>query len=40
VSCILGGAQAPASNHHFKLFSREVNAAVPRPEDARPLKWS
>jgi hypothetical protein len=39
VACILGGAQAPASNRHFKQFSREVNAALPRPEAAWPLKW-
>ena len=40
MACILGEAQAPASNHHFKLFSREVNAALPRPEASCPLKWS
>ena len=40
VACILGGAQAPTSNRHFKQFSREGNVALPRPEASRPLKWS
>jgi hypothetical protein len=40
VACILGGAQAPASNRIFKQFSREVNAALPRLEAVCPLKWS
>ena len=40
VACILGGAQAPLSNRHFKRFSRELNAALPRVEASQPLKWS
>ena len=40
IACILGGAQAPASNRIFKQFSREVNAALPKLEAARLLKWS
>ncbi|XP_073355236.1 uncharacterized protein [Aegilops tauschii subsp. strangulata] len=39
VAFILGGAQAPPSNRHFKQFSREVNAGLPEPADAKPLKW-
>ena len=40
VACILGGAQAPTSNCIFKQFTREVNAALPKSEAMRPLKWS
>jgi hypothetical protein len=40
IACILGAAQAPASHRIFKQFSREVNAALPRLEASRPLKWS
>ena len=39
-ACILGGAQAPRSNRHLKQLSRGVNAVLPEPEAARPLKWS
>lgn len=39
ISCILGGSQAPTSNQHFKLLTREV--AVARPGVPSPkLKWS
>ena len=40
MACILGRAQAPLSNRHFKQFAHEVNAALPRPEASQPLKWS
>ena len=40
VACILGGAQAPPSNRHFKQFSREVNVALVVLESANRLKWS
>ncbi|KAI4972886.1 hypothetical protein ZWY2020_003811 [Hordeum vulgare] len=40
VASILGGAQTPASNHAFKQFAREVNVALPKPEEMRPLNWS
>jgi hypothetical protein len=40
IACILGGVHAPASNRLFKQFFREVNAALPRPDASRPLKWS
>ena len=40
VACILGGSQAPTFVRHFKQLSREVYAALPRLEVARPLKWS
>src|SRR4051812_34742438 len=40
IACILGGAQAPASQHIFKQFTREVNAVLPRLEATRPLRWS
>ena len=36
----MGGAQAPASQRVFKQFAREVNAALPRLEATRPLRWS
>ena len=36
----MGGAQAPASQRIFKQFAREVNAALPRLEATRPLRWS
>ena len=36
----MGGAQAPASQRIFKQFTREVNAALPRLEATRPLRWS
>ena len=39
IACILGGAQAPASNRVFKQFSREVNADLPKLEATRPRKW-
>ena len=32
--------QAPASQRIFKKFSREVNAALPKLEATRPLRWS
>src|SRR4051812_44551994 len=40
IACILGGAQAPASQRIFKQFAREVNAALPKLEATRPLGWS
>ncbi|XP_045083744.2 uncharacterized protein [Aegilops tauschii subsp. strangulata] len=40
ITCILGGAQAPASQRIFKQFAREVNAVLPRLEATRPLRWS
>ena len=40
MTCILGGAQAPASQHVFKHFSREVNATLPKLEAMCPLRWS
>ena len=40
IACILGGAQAPLSNRHFKKFSREVSVVLPRIEASQPLKWS
>ena len=39
-ACILGGAEAPASQRIFKQFAREVNAVLPRLEATRPLRWS
>ena len=39
-ACILGGAQAPSSNRHFKQLAREIAAALPGVEASRPLKWS
>ena len=36
----MGGAEAPASECIFKQFAREVNAALPKLEATRPLKWS
>ena len=36
----LGGAQAPASQLIFKQFALEVNAALPKLEATRPLRWS
>ena len=36
----MGGAQAPASQRIFKQFAREVNAALPKLEATRPLRWS
>ena len=38
IACILGGAQAPASQRIFKQFAREVNAVLPRLEATRPLR--
>jgi hypothetical protein len=38
-ACLLGGAQAPLSNHHFKQLSREIAAAQPNINSHR-LKWS
>ena len=40
IACILGGAQAPLSNRHFKKVSQEINAVLPRIEVSQPLKWS
>src|SRR5664279_4286575 len=40
LACILGGAQAPISNRHFKQLTREINAALPGVGTAKPLKWS
>ncbi|KAM3227037.1 hypothetical protein ACQJBY_059158 [Aegilops geniculata] len=40
IACILGGAQAPASQRIFKQFAREVNAVLPKLEATRPLRWS
>jgi len=40
MACILGGAQAPISNRHFKQLTREINAALPGVEASKPLKWS
>ena len=39
-ACILGGAQAPSSNRHFKQIAHEICAALPGVEASRPLKWS
>ena len=36
----MGEAQAPASQRIFKQFAREVNAALPKLEATRPLRWS
>jgi hypothetical protein len=38
-ACVLGGAQAPLSNHHFKQLSREIAVAQPDVNSHR-LKWS
>jgi hypothetical protein len=38
-ACLLGGAQAPLSNCHFKQLSREIVAAQPNVNSHR-LKWS
>ena len=40
IACILGGAQAIASQRIFKQFAREVNAILPKLEATRPLRWS
>ncbi|XP_073366519.1 uncharacterized protein [Aegilops tauschii subsp. strangulata] len=40
IACILGGAQAPASQRIFKQVAREVNAALPRLEATCMLMWS
>ena len=40
IACILGGAQAPASQRIFKQFAHEVNAVLPRLEATCPLRWS
>ena len=40
IACILGGAQAPASQRIFKQSAREVNVVVPKLEATRPLRWS
>ena len=40
IACILDGSQALASHRVFKQFAREVNAALPKLEATRPLKWS
>jgi hypothetical protein len=38
-ACLLGGAQAPLSNHHFKQLSREIAVAQPNAGN-RLMKWS
>jgi hypothetical protein len=38
-ACLLGGAQAPLSNCHFKQLSREIAAAQPNAGN-RLMKWS
>jgi hypothetical protein len=38
-ACLLGGAQAPLSNHHFKQLSQEIAAAQPSASN-RLMKWS
>jgi hypothetical protein len=38
-ACLLGGAQAPLSNRHFKQLSREITAAQPNIGN-RFMKWS
>jgi hypothetical protein len=38
-ACLLGGAQAPLSNRHFKQLSREIVAAQPSASN-RLMKWS
>jgi hypothetical protein len=38
-ACLLGGAQAPLSNRHFKQLSREITAAQPNTGN-RLMKWS
>jgi hypothetical protein len=38
-ACLLGGAQSPLSNRHFKQLSREYEAAQPSVNSHR-LKWS
>jgi hypothetical protein len=38
-ACLLGGAQAPLSNRHFKQLSREIAATQPSTNGPR-LKWS
>ena len=40
MTCILGRAQAPLSNRHFKRICREINAVLSGIEDTQPLKWS
>jgi hypothetical protein len=38
-ACLLGGAQAPLSNRHFKQLSQEIAATQPNVHSHR-LKWS
>jgi hypothetical protein len=38
-ACLLGGAQAPLSNRHFKQLSREI-AAAQAGVNVHRLKWS
>jgi hypothetical protein len=38
-ACLMGGAQAPLSNRHFKQLSREIAAAQPSTNN-RLMKWS
>jgi hypothetical protein len=38
-ACLLGGAQAPLSNRHFKQLSREIVVAQPSVNNRR-MKWS
>ena len=40
IACILGGAQAPASQRNLKQFAREVSAVLPKLEATHPLRWS
>lgn len=38
VACILGGAQAPSFNRHFKKFSHKVNPTLLEAANSKPLK--
>jgi hypothetical protein len=38
-ACLLGGAQAPLSNHHFEQLSREITVAQSSTNN-RLMKWS
>ena len=35
----MDGSQAPASHRVFKQFVGEVNAALPKLDATRPIKW-
>ena len=37
IACILGRAQAPLSNRHFKKVSREINAIRDHPKSTRTV---